>query len=118
MDQSKKSRPEEPSVAEHVRPSVHQHHVRLDRGQQCWALPAGGWSFWLRAVAALSAFGSGQAKYYTVKVPLKVQNRDEGVKGVEANWLDHMTQHFNNGASLVDGYFHLGGDNATPQTDR
>ncbi|CAL8247675.1 unnamed protein product [Lota lota] len=53
----------------------------------------------------------GQAKYYTVKVPLKVQNRDEGVKGVEANWLDYMTQHFNNGASLVDGYFHLGGDN-------
>ncbi|XP_078143385.1 raftlin [Centroberyx gerrardi] len=53
----------------------------------------------------------GQVKYYTVKVPLRVQNRDEGVKGVEANWLDHMTQHFNNGASLVDGYFHLGGEN-------
>ncbi|XP_041649221.1 raftlin-like [Cheilinus undulatus] len=50
----------------------------------------------------------GQVKYYTVKVPLRVQNCDEGVKGVEANWLDHMTQHFNNGASLVDGYFHLG----------
>ncbi|XP_031723337.1 raftlin isoform X1 [Anarrhichthys ocellatus] len=50
----------------------------------------------------------GQMKYYTVKVPLRVQNCDEGVKGVEANWLDHMTQHFNNGASLVDGYFHLG----------
>uniref|UniRef100_A0A667WXI4 Raftlin, lipid raft linker 1a n=1 Tax=Myripristis murdjan TaxID=586833 RepID=A0A667WXI4_9TELE len=49
--------------------------------------------------------------YYTVKVPLRVQNRDEGVKGVEANWLDHMTQHFNNGASLVDGYFHLGNEN-------
>nr|XP_046254379.1 raftlin-like isoform X2 [Scatophagus argus] len=53
----------------------------------------------------------GQAKYYTVKVPLHVQNCDEGVKGVEANWLDHMTQHFNNGASLVDGYFHLGNVN-------
>ncbi|KAM3613590.1 uncharacterized protein V6R79_001931 [Siganus canaliculatus] len=53
----------------------------------------------------------GQAKYYTVKVPLQVQNCDEGVKGVEANWLDHMTQHFNNGASLVDGYFHLGNMN-------
>ncbi|KAM6910483.1 raftlin [Xenentodon cancila] len=52
-----------------------------------------------------------QAKYYTVKVPLRVQNCDEGVKGVEANWLDHMTQHFNNGASLVDGYFHLGNVN-------
>uniref|UniRef100_A0A3B4UBU6 Raftlin-like n=1 Tax=Seriola dumerili TaxID=41447 RepID=A0A3B4UBU6_SERDU len=50
-------------------------------------------------------------KYYTVKVPLRVQNCDEGVKGVEANWLDHMTQHFNNGASLVDGYFHLGNMN-------
>lgn len=50
----------------------------------------------------------GHVKYYTVKVPLQVQNCDEGVKGVEANWLDHMTQHFNNGASLVDGYFHLG----------
>jgi hypothetical protein len=58
----------------------------------------------------------GQAKYYTVKVPLKVQNRDEGVKGVEANWLDYMTQHFNNGASLVDGYFHLGGDNGKNAT--
>ncbi|XP_055359417.1 raftlin-like isoform X2 [Betta splendens] len=53
----------------------------------------------------------GQVKYYTVKVPLRVQNCDEGVKGVEANWLDHMTQHFNNGASLVDGYFYLGTGN-------
>ncbi|KAM8868905.1 raftlin [Spinachia spinachia] len=53
----------------------------------------------------------GQVKYYTVKVPLRVQNCDEGVKGVEANWLDHMTQHFNSGASLVDGYFHLGNGN-------
>uniref|UniRef100_A0A1A8NN48 Raftlin, lipid raft linker 1 n=1 Tax=Nothobranchius pienaari TaxID=704102 RepID=A0A1A8NN48_9TELE len=53
----------------------------------------------------------GQAKYYTVKVPLRVQNHDEGIKEVEANWLDHMTQHFNNGASLVDGYFHLGNVN-------
>lgn len=50
-------------------------------------------------------------KYYTVKVPLQVQNCNNGVKGVEANWLDHMTQHFNNGASLVDGYFHLGNVN-------
>ncbi|KAM4580178.1 raftlin [Odontesthes bonariensis] len=53
----------------------------------------------------------GQVKYYTVKVPLRVQNYEEGIKGVEANWLDHMTQHFNNGASLVDGYFHLGNGN-------
>lgn len=58
-----------------------------------------------------------QVKYYTVKVPLKVQNSEDGVKGVEANWLDHMTQHFNNGASLVDGYFHLGDVNdLSPRT--
>lgn len=50
-------------------------------------------------------------KYYTVKVPLRVQPGDEGSHAIEAQWLDHMTQHFNNGASLVDGYFSLGKDN-------
>ncbi|XP_032414316.1 raftlin isoform X2 [Xiphophorus hellerii] len=59
----------------------------------------------------------GQVKYYTVKVPLRVQSYEEGIKGVEANWLDHMTQHFNNGASLVDGYFYLGnGKDLLPKT--
>ncbi|XP_036414849.1 raftlin-like isoform X3 [Colossoma macropomum] len=53
-------------------------------------------------------------KYYTVKVPLRVQQKEEGARAVEANWLDHMTQHFNSGASLVDGYFHLGNDNDQP----
>ncbi|XP_077432883.1 raftlin isoform X1 [Vanacampus margaritifer] len=54
----------------------------------------------------------GTFKYYTVKVPLQVHASINGgggdVREVEANWLDHMTQHFNNGASLVDGHFHLG----------
>ncbi|XP_077383482.1 raftlin isoform X2 [Festucalex cinctus] len=54
----------------------------------------------------------GTVKYYTVKVPLRVHAGINGggdnVREVEANWLDHMTQHFNNGASLVDGHFHLG----------
>ncbi|XP_067303880.1 raftlin-like isoform X3 [Pseudorasbora parva] len=53
----------------------------------------------------------GQFKYYTVKVPLRVQPQDQGICTLEANWLDHMTQHFNNGASLVDGYFQLANDN-------
>lgn len=57
----------------------------------------------------------GQLKYYTVKVPLRVQPQDrgqgQGICTMEANWLDHMTQHFNNGASLVDGYFQLASDN-------
>ncbi|KPP74107.1 raftlin-like [Scleropages formosus] len=55
--------------------------------------------------------GQGLLKYYTVKVPLRVQVRDEEVVMVEASWLDHMTQHFNSGSSLVDGYFHLGSKN-------
>nr|XP_049586601.1 raftlin isoform X2 [Syngnathus scovelli] len=53
----------------------------------------------------------GTVKYYTVKVPLRVHagiNGGGDVREVEANWLDHMTQHFNNGASLVDGHFYLG----------
>ncbi|KAJ8290663.1 hypothetical protein GJAV_G00016060, partial [Gymnothorax javanicus] len=53
----------------------------------------------------------GLLKYYTIKVPLRVQHADGGVNGLEANWLDHMTQHFNSGASLVDGYFHLESEN-------
>ncbi|MFT7805367.1 raftlin-like [Arapaima gigas] len=58
--------------------------------------------------------GQGLLKYYTVKVPLRIQVGDEGVIAVEASWLDHMTQHFNSGASLVDGYFHLWGENDLP----
>ncbi|MGH0134520.1 UNVERIFIED_CONTAM: hypothetical protein FKN15_061366 [Acipenser sinensis] len=52
-------------------------------------------------------------RYYTVKVPLKVHRKGQGVSSVEADWLDHMTQHFTNGALLVDGYFHLEAENGT-----
>ncbi|XP_056331542.1 raftlin-like [Danio aesculapii] len=54
---------------------------------------------------------SAQLKYYTVKVPLRVETQSDGVWSLEANWLDHMTQHFNNGASLVDGYFQINNHN-------
>lgn len=54
----------------------------------------------------------GQLKYYTVKVPLRIQTMGEGICALDANWLDHMTQHFNSGALLVDGYFQLTNDNA------
>ncbi|XP_068070359.1 raftlin isoform X2 [Danio rerio] len=54
---------------------------------------------------------SAQLKYYTVKVPLRVQTQSDGIWSLEANWLDHMTQHFNNGASLVDGYFQINNHN-------
>ncbi|KAJ8345678.1 hypothetical protein SKAU_G00298710 [Synaphobranchus kaupii] len=48
------------------------------------------------------------ARFYTVRVPLQLAWRDAAVCQMEAGWLDHMTQHFSSGASLVDGYFHLG----------
>ncbi|KAI7806872.1 raftlin-like isoform X2 [Triplophysa rosa] len=73
----------------------------------------------LRAKRGAELFGlfnypgrrEGQLKYYTVKVPLRIQPMGEGIGTLEANWLDHMTQHFNSGASLVDGYFQLTNDN-------
>ncbi|XP_041102329.1 raftlin-like isoform X2 [Polyodon spathula] len=56
-------------------------------------------------------------RYYTVKVPLKVHRKGQGVTSVEADWLDHMTQHFTNGALLIDGYFHLEAENeSTPRS--
>ncbi|KAG5843147.1 hypothetical protein ANANG_G00185380 [Anguilla anguilla] len=48
------------------------------------------------------------ARFYTLRVPLRLEWRDAAVSQMEAGWLDHMTQHFSGGASLVDGYFHLG----------
>ncbi|XP_023658317.1 raftlin isoform X2 [Paramormyrops kingsleyae] len=60
--------------------------------------------------------GKGLLKYYTVKVPLRVQCQDESIVSVEANWLDHMTQHFHSGALLIDGYFHLGSENDVSPT--
>ncbi|XP_036410944.1 raftlin isoform X2 [Megalops cyprinoides] len=56
----------------------------------------------------LGALCPDLVRYYTVKVPLHLVWRDEAIRQVDATWLDHMTQHFTSGASLVDGYFHLG----------
>nr|XP_023681076.1 raftlin-like isoform X2 [Paramormyrops kingsleyae]XP_023681077.1 raftlin-like isoform X2 [Paramormyrops kingsleyae]XP_023681078.1 raftlin-like isoform X2 [Paramormyrops kingsleyae] len=53
-------------------------------------------------------------RYYTVKVPLRVQLCNGAISSVDANWLDHMTQHFSSGALLVDAYFHLGNDSDFP----
>ncbi|XP_028284467.1 raftlin isoform X2 [Parambassis ranga] len=50
-------------------------------------------------------------RFYSLRVPLRVQ-RDSGlITEVDAHWLDHMTQHFSSGAHLIDGFFHLGDDN-------
>ncbi|XP_041104998.1 raftlin-like isoform X2 [Polyodon spathula] len=73
----------------------------------------------VQTFALLNTSSSQQSlcRYYTVKVPLKVHRKGQGVTSVEADWLDHMTQHFTNGALLVDGYFCLEAENeSTPRS--
>ena len=50
-------------------------------------------------------------RFYSLRVPLRVQKEAGLLTDVDAHWLDHMTQHFTSGAQLIDGYFHLGDDN-------
>ncbi|XP_007562715.1 raftlin isoform X2 [Poecilia formosa] len=49
-------------------------------------------------------------RFYSLRVPLHVQKEAEAITDVDANWLDHMTQHFSSGAQLIDGFFHLTDD--------
>ncbi|KAM8967086.1 raftlin [Pelodytes ibericus] len=47
-------------------------------------------------------------KYYTVNVPMKVSRDGNSINGLEANWLEHMTDHFRKGCSLVSAVYYLG----------
>ncbi|XP_069505002.1 raftlin [Ambystoma mexicanum] len=46
--------------------------------------------------------------YYTVKVPIRVSRNGQSVSTLEANWLEHMTEHFKRGGSLVNTAFYPG----------
>ncbi|KAM9385612.1 raftlin [Pholidichthys leucotaenia] len=50
-------------------------------------------------------------RFYSLRVPLRVQKEAGLITEVDAHWLDHLTQHFTSGAHLIDGFFHLGDDN-------
>ncbi|XP_008290000.1 raftlin [Stegastes partitus] len=50
-------------------------------------------------------------RFYSLRVPLRVQKDAGLITEVDAHWLDHMTQHFTSGARLIDGFFHLVSDN-------
>ncbi|XP_074469239.1 raftlin isoform X2 [Sebastes fasciatus] len=50
-------------------------------------------------------------RFYSLRVPLQVQKEAGLITDVDTHWLDHMTQHFTNGAHLIDGFFQLGDDN-------
>ncbi|XP_010748204.3 raftlin [Larimichthys crocea] len=50
-------------------------------------------------------------RFYSLRVPLRVQKEAGLVTEVNTHWLDHMTQHFTSGAHLIDGFFQLEDDN-------
>ncbi|KAM4689411.1 raftlin [Discoglossus pictus] len=47
-------------------------------------------------------------KYYTVNIPMTITKDGNTVTGLEANWLEHMTDHFRKGCTLVNAVFYLG----------
>ncbi|XP_066484318.1 raftlin [Tiliqua scincoides] len=48
------------------------------------------------------------SQYYTVTIPMRIFSNGQGICGVEANWLEHMTDHFRKGSTLVNAIFGLG----------
>ncbi|XP_065255664.1 raftlin [Emys orbicularis] len=52
------------------------------------------------------------SQYYTVMIPMKISRNGKTVNSLEANWLEHMTDHFRKGGLLVNAIFSLGMVNA------
>ncbi|XP_029865816.1 raftlin [Aquila chrysaetos chrysaetos] len=48
------------------------------------------------------------SRYYTVTIPMRISRNGQTVSSLEANWLEHMTDHFRKGGSLVNAIFGLG----------
>nr|XP_033786602.1 raftlin isoform X2 [Geotrypetes seraphini]XP_033786603.1 raftlin isoform X2 [Geotrypetes seraphini] len=57
----------------------------------------------------------GCSKYLTVHIPMKVYKNGQAINSLEANWLEHMTEHFKRGSSLVNAAFYLGMVNDSSQ---
>ncbi|XP_066207389.1 raftlin isoform X1 [Saccopteryx leptura] len=47
-------------------------------------------------------------QYYPVTIPLRVSTNDQTVSSLDANWLEHMSDHFRKGGVLVNAIFYLG----------
>uniref|UniRef100_A0A2K5NA58 Raftlin, lipid raft linker 1 n=1 Tax=Cercocebus atys TaxID=9531 RepID=A0A2K5NA58_CERAT len=47
-------------------------------------------------------------QYYPVTIPLRVSKNGQTVNGLDANWLEHMSDHFRKGGMLVNAVFYLG----------
>lgn len=47
-------------------------------------------------------------QYYPVTIPLRISRNGQTVSSLDANWLEHMSDHFRKGGMLVNAVFHLG----------
>ncbi|EHB10489.1 Raftlin, partial [Heterocephalus glaber] len=47
-------------------------------------------------------------QYYPVTIPLRISRNGQTVSSLDANWLEHMSDHFRKGGVLVNAVFHLG----------
>lgn len=47
-------------------------------------------------------------QYYPVSIPLRVSKNGRTVSGLDANWLEHMSDHFRKGGVLVNAVSWLG----------
>ncbi|XP_047303737.1 raftlin isoform X3 [Homo sapiens] len=57
-------------------------------------------------------------QYYPVTIPLHVSKNGQTVSGLDANWLEHMSDHFRKGGMLVNAVFYLGIVNGCRSADR
>ncbi|XP_043922704.1 raftlin isoform X2 [Protopterus annectens] len=48
------------------------------------------------------------SKYYTMSLPLKISRNGQCINNLQASWLEHMTDHFKKGSSLVNAVFYPG----------
>ncbi|XP_074840602.1 raftlin [Carettochelys insculpta] len=56
------------------------------------------------------------SQYYTVMIPMKISRNGQTVNSLEANWLEHMTDHFRKGGLLVNAISSLGMVNDSMQS--
>lgn len=87
--------------------SHNNNHIRM-KSQERESLTPGARGSQLFALYNHTEEQDSSARFYSLRVPLRVHREAGLVTEVDAHWLDHMTQHFSSGAQLVDGYFTMG----------
>ncbi|XP_076156968.1 raftlin [Alosa pseudoharengus] len=94
--------------------TLNNNNVLLKRPEDCHQTPHTQNRVQLFALYRHTENLIGSQRFYSVRIPLQLQWEAGFVTGVDAHWLDHMNQHFLNGASLIDGFLCLVEDTGTP----